>query len=250
MKLALLSDIHANLQALEACLAHARAQGAQRFALLGDFVGYGANPVEVVQRVQQLAAQGALLVKGNHDEMAVFPPASPRTLGDSTALWTHRQLAPQERQFLDDLPLTLQFDTVLLVHASADSPEKWRYVSDERSAAASLDAAAELSEVRHVFGGHEHAQSLYYRGAAATLMKFQPIAGVPIPLPRHRRWLATVGSVGQPRDGNPQAMYALFDQDSLQLRFQRVPYDHHAAAAAIRRAGLPEHFAQRLEQGR
>jgi diadenosine tetraphosphatase ApaH/serine/threonine PP2A family protein phosphatase len=249
MKLALLSDIHANIQALDACLAHARAQGAQQFALLGDFVGYGADPLAVLDRVQALAAGGALVIKGNHDEMAVTPPAEVQHVGSSTAAWTHAQLSPDQRGFLDRLPLTVQQGAVLLVHASVNNPERWRYVTDERSAGASLDAAADKPEVRYVFGGHVHHQTLYYRGAGAGLMAFKPTPGVAVPVPKHRHWLATVGSVGQPRDGHPQAMYALFDLDKAQLTFQRVAYDHHAAAAAIRQAGLPAYFADRLETG-
>lgn len=250
MKLALLSDIHANIQAFDACLTHARDQGAQQFALLGDLVGYGADPVAVVQRAQELAAGGALLIKGNHDALAVAPPAEVKTAGDSTAAWTHAQLDDNQRRFLDNLPLTLRQGPILLVHASVDGPELWRYVYDQRAAAASLDATADMPEVRYVFGGHVHQQTLYYRGVGAGLMKFMPTPGVAVPLPRHRHWLATIGSVGQPRDGNPQAMYALFDTDKLQLTFQRVSYDHQAAAAAIRRVGLPDFFADRLESGR
>lgn len=250
MKLALLSDIHANIRALDACLAHAHAQGARQFALLGDLVGYGAEPVAVVQRAMALAEQGAWLIKGNHDEMAVTPPAEVKTVGDSTAQWTHEQLDAGQTSFLDALPLTARIGSVLLVHASADAPERWRYVEDQRTASLSLDAAAVDPEVRHVFGGHVHHQTLYYRGTGSGLMKFAPRAGVAVPVPPHRHWLATVGSVGQPRDGNPRAMYALFDTDRVQLTFQRVPYDHMAAAAAIRQAGLPGFFADRLEQGR
>jgi diadenosine tetraphosphatase ApaH/serine/threonine PP2A family protein phosphatase len=250
MKLALLSDIHANRQALETCLAHAQDQGAQQYALLGDLVGYGADPVAVVERVQSLMAGGALVIKGNHDEMAVNPPEATGNLGSSTAAWTHAQLSPSHRTFLDQLPLTLQHETLLLVHASVDGPELWRYVHDERAAGASLDAAAAYLSVRHVFGGHVHEQSLYYRGGGASLMKFKPTPGVAVPVPKHRHWLATIGSVGQPRDGNPQAMYAMFDTDKMQLTFHRVAYDHAAAAAAIRRAGLPVYFADRLERGR
>ena len=250
MKLALLSDIHANIQAFDACLAHARAQGAQQFALLGDLVGYGADPVPVLKQAQALAEQGAWLIKGNHDAQAVSPPAEVKTVGESTADWTHAQLGSSQRQFLDELPMTLQHGSVMLVHASLDRPELWRYVTDARAAAASLDAVAS-PEVRHVFGGHVHLQTLYYRGAGtdAGLMKFTPTPGVAVPLPGHRHWLATVGSVGQPRDGNQQAMYALFDTGLLQLTFYRVAYDVQAAAAAIRRAGLPDYFADRLEQG-
>jgi diadenosine tetraphosphatase ApaH/serine/threonine PP2A family protein phosphatase len=250
MKLALLSDIHANIQALDACLAHARAQKVQRFAFLGDLVGYGADPVAVVERVQLLTEEGAWVLKGNHDAMAVHPPAEVKTVGDSTAQWTHDQLTPTQREWLDALPLTERLDCVLLVHASANEPELWRYVYDERAATASLNAAEKHAGIRYVFGGHVHEQSLYYRGATSALMKFSPQPGVAVPVPKHRQWLSTVGSVGQPRDGKPQSMYAVFDTDRSQLTFHRVPYDHHAAAGAIRRAGLPDYLADRLEKGR
>ena len=136
------------------------------------------------------------------------------------------------------------------VHASADQPELWRYVYEARAAAASLDAASAWPGVRYVFGGHVHVQSLYYRGAADDLMLFTPQPGVVVPVPKHRQWLGTIGSVGQPRDGKPLAMYAVLDTERAQLTFHRVAYDHFKAAAAIRKAGLPEFFADRLERGR
>jgi diadenosine tetraphosphatase ApaH/serine/threonine PP2A family protein phosphatase len=243
MRLALLSDIHANLQALDACLEHAQAQRAERFAFLGDMVGYGADPSAVVDRIMQLTEEGAVAIKGNHDAMAVNPPEQVTTIGDTTAHWTHNQLSPARRAWLDALPLTVHDDAVLLVHASANEPELWRYVYDERAAVASLDASSAWAGVRYVFGGHVH------RGAADDLMMFVPQAGVAIPVPLHRQWLATVGSVGQPRDGKPLAMYALFDTERKRLTFHRVAYDHPGAAAAIRRAGLPDYFAARLEEG-
>lgn len=257
MKLALLSDIHANLQALESCLDHAQLQGVDQYAFLGDFVGYGGNPVEVLERIEALVANGAYAVKGNHDEMAVNVPQEAGNMGASTAAWTHATLRDTQKIFLEQLPLSLSLDQVLLVHASADDPEKWRYVTDERSAGASLDAAwvrsqtgTEPHPAQWVFGGHVHQQSLYYKGLNGGLMPFTPTPGVSIPVPKHRRWLATVGSVGQPRDGNSDAMYAVFDTQRHTLAFQRVSYDHAEAAAAIRRAGLPAIFADRLEKGR
>lgn len=250
MRLALLSDIHANLQALEACLAHAREQGAERHAFLGDLVGYGADPGPVVQRVMQLASEGALVLKGNHDDMAAHPPAGNSTLGESTAWWTHEQLDPAQRTFLAELPMTLQDDRLLLVHATADEPALWRYVYDAQMASLSLEAAGRFEGVRYVFGGHVHRQSLYYRGADDNLIPFVPTPGVAVPVSPRRHWLATIGSVGQPRDGSPRAMYALFDTEQTQLTFHRVAYDHHAAAQAIREAGLPGFFADRLELGR
>ena len=257
MKLALLSDIHSNLHALEACLTHAQAQGADRIAVLGDLVGYGAFPSEVVARCQALQNQGAIVLRGNHEALVqrhagMTPqtdPTSDQTLGNQTAAWTHDQLSPAQRFWLEILPLTAHLEQTLLVHASADAPEKWRYITDERLAALSLDAACANPAVRYVFGGHVHHPSLYYRGTGRQLMAFKPTAGVAIPTPAHRCWIATVGSVGQPRDGNPRAMYALFDSTAATLTFHRVAYDHMAAARCVRDAGLPEFCARRLETG-
>jgi len=267
MKLALLSDVHGNLHALDACLAHAHAQGAERFAVLGDMVGYGAFPAQVVARCQQLYFAGGIVLRGNHEEMLkdvhargggsvsdttapVSPASNRQTLGEQTVAWTHAQLSAAQRYWLENLPLTAHDAHVWMVHASADAPELWRYVEDERMARLSLDAACLNPEIRYVFGGHVHHQSLYYRGTGRQLMPFKPTAGVAIPTPSHRRWLATIGSVGQPRDGDTRAMYALFDTAAEKLTFHRIAYDHMEAAHSIRQAGLPEFLAVRLETGR
>lgn len=253
MKLALLSDIHSNIQALDACVDHAREEGATRFALLGDLVGYGADPAAVVERVRALVQQEqALAVLGNHDLLALEPPAQARQRGELSAQWTHDQLTAEQRAFLRGLPLTARLSPeALLVHASADGPERWHYVVDAGGAERSLSAAAQQdAAVHYVFSGHVHEQALYFMTRTAKLMAFTPQPGVPVPVLPHRRWLAIVGSVGQPRDGDARAMYALFDDAAAQITFHRVEYDVTAAAAAIRAAGLPAFDADRLEQGR
>ena len=251
MKLALLSDLHANARALEACLTHAQAQGANQWALLGDLVGYGPEPEAVVAQCQRMAEAGATVLRGNHDAMAVTPPVPASRQGEFTARWTHERLSEADRQWLASLPLTVRLESVMVVHASVNEPEQWRYVEDEGSAARSLQAATDqYPEVRFVMGGHVHHQTLYYRGQGGQLMRFTPVPGVPIPVPAHRRWIATVGSVGQPRDGDRRAGYALLDLDRHQLTFWRVRYDHVAAAHAVRAAGLDEALARRLESGR
>ncbi len=253
MKLALISDIHANRQALQACLNHARQQGADQFAFLGDLVGYGADPVAVLDQVMALASQGAWVLKGNHDEMALTPPpvqGAEATLGGQGAQWTHDQLSPTHREFLASLPLTQTHEELLLVHASADHPEAWRYVDNERTAGHCLDMALSRKLGSHVMVGHVHHQALYYPGAGRLLMKFEPKPGVAVPVSPRRPMVVCVGSCGQPRDGDPRAMYALYDRTARKLSFHRVPYNHAEAAAAIRHAGLPEYFAQRLERGR
>jgi len=250
MTLALLSDVHANLRALRACLGHAREHGATRFALLGDLVGYGPEPVEVVEEAMALARDGAVVLGGNHDAAACTPPQGERTAEELSARWTHARLADTHRVFLAALPLTARAGDALLVHASAHEPARWEYVDRAPLAQRCLDAAQAQWGARQVFCGHVHEQHLYYRGADGRLADFKPAPGVAVPIAAHRSWLAVVGSAGQPRDGDPRAMYALLDAAHGRLTFHRVPYDFAGTAAAIRAAGLPEAFAQRLEQGR
>lgn len=248
MKIALLADIHSNLEAFEACIDMARARGADRFVFLGDLVGYNADPAAVIERVRgMMRDEGALAIKGNHDA-AVAGEVSPNmTEGALRAIeWTRTQVSPDQRQFLADLPLTVRNEAILYAHASAAAPERWGYVHDSLRAAASLDA----SDATYVFSGHVHDPVLYYMGTDHRPHPFQPAKGVPIPVGRHRRWLAIAGSCGQPRDGNPAACCALFDTTLRMLTFHRVPYDAAAAAAKVRSAGLPEEFARRLETGR
>jgi diadenosine tetraphosphatase ApaH/serine/threonine PP2A family protein phosphatase len=224
--------------------------GATRIALLGDLVGYGPHPAQVVECCIALAVAGDILLRGNHDEAAQAPVSHPRTAEEVSAAWTHGQLSAAQRQFLMEQPLVATAGTALLVHASADEPRAWHYVDQPALAQRCLEAAERGHGARQVFCGHVHAQRLFYHGRIGKLMSFEPVPGVAVPLRSHRRWLATVGSVGQPRDGDPRAMYALFDTAQEQLSFHRVPYDHRSTAAAIRSAGLPEAFALRLEQGR
>ena len=250
MKLALFSDLHANLPAFDACLAHARAQGMDRMAVLGDLVGYGPHPGEVVDRCRELQRAGAIILRGNHDSFSRTPVPTGSTWADMTSPWTRNHLDDDQREWLEQLPLTERIDSIFLVHATAEAPEKWHYALDERLASRSLDAATRHPDVRYVFGGHVHEQSLFYRGSGRSLMRFVPKAGVAIPVGPHRYWLATVGSAGQPRDGDTRANYALLDLGAQKLSFHRVAYDHLSVAREMREVGLPEVLATRLENGR
>ena len=147
MRLAMLSDLHANRQALSACLSHAQSQRVDRFAFLGDLVGYGADPAWVLEQVMVLHAQGAWVLQGNHDAMAAAPPVSDASMGASSAMWTHDRLSVLQRDFLAGLPLSARLDHLLLVHASADHPASWRYVNDESAAGRCLaQALAQAAE--------------------------------------------------------------------------------------------------------
>ena len=250
MKLALLSDLHANRGALLACLAHARRSGATHFAILGDLVGYGAEPGAVLDLVMEMEAGGALVVRGNHDAAACGAGATGGTGEQLGVGWTRSQLRPAHLAFLAGLPLTASIADVLLVHADPHEPAGWQYLDRPALVRRALGAAQRQWGATKVFCGHVHQQQLYYRGADGHPMAFSPVPGVPVPLGAHRHWLAVVGSVGQPRDGDTRAMYALLDVAQARLSFHRIAYDHTAAAAAIRAAGLPESFARRLELGR
>lgn len=245
MKIALLSDLHANLEALRACLRHAQGQGAQQWAFLGDIVGYGADPAAVVDIVADYATRGAILVQGNHDEAVGLVENTLGADARAAIAWTRGQLSADHRAFLGALPKIVRQDGICFVHSSADDPGQWTYVNDTRLAARSLAAA----DSTWCFSGHVHDQLLYYQGSGSQLMAFRPAAGVPIPVGRHRRWLALVGAAGQSRDGNSAAAYAMFDNKAMQLVFHRVAYDHATAAAKVRAAGLPEALAVALENG-
>lgn len=245
VRAALFADIHGNLAALEACLRDARARGAERFVFLGDLVGYGPDPAAVVDLLR--AIPGAIVVKGNHDEAIAVEPKT-RDLNDiayAVVAWTRQALSPEQRAYLASLPLIVREDEQCFVHASADRPERWEYVADAAAAKRSLDAAG----CPYVFSGHVHDPVLYFTTPAGKTVEFRPTPGSPVPAPARRRWLAIPGSVGQPRDGNPKAAYALFDRDGETMTFFRVPYDHAAVGARIRTLGLPALLAERLERG-
>lgn len=245
MRIALLADIHANRLALEACLAHARSQGADRLVFLGDYVGYGAEPVEVLDRIMAETARGAIAVAGNHDR-AVADVRDVMTPDAETAMaWTRGQLGPEARDFLASLPLRFEDGSRLYVHASPQTYPPWIYIREGRDARRALEA----SRAQTVFCGHTHLPALHGLTATGQLVSFAPVPAVPVPLPPHRRWLTVVGAVGQSRDGNPAAAYALLDSATSEITHFRVPYDVQAAATAVLEAGLPPALAARLLKG-
>ncbi len=247
MKIAVLTDIHSNLEALNACLAHAHLQGAERYVFLGDLLGYGADPKACLDIIASKVSDGALAVLGNHDEAVLGGLCENMAFRARDAIyWTRQQLQQPDRDFLLSLPLVAQDGNSFYAHASADFPERWTYI-DNTPAAAKCMAASGLPLT---FVGHVHQQLLYYTAGGSAVQAFIPVPGVSIPvLLRHRQWLAIAGSVGQPRDGNPAAAYLLHDRKRESITFFRVPYDHWSAARKVRAAGLPERLAHRLETG-
>jgi diadenosine tetraphosphatase ApaH/serine/threonine PP2A family protein phosphatase len=240
--IALFADIHSNRQAFTVCLAQAREAGAEKIVLLGDYVGYGADPEWAVETVMELVRQGAPAVRGNHDTAVSDSSEDLNSAAGIAIEWTRRQLGVVERRFLEQLPLTREDGDRLYVHADASSPTKWRYVIDIDSAGRSMMA----TKAHLTFCGHCHRPALYTMSATGKMTAFTPVTGSPIQILPGRRWLAVVGSVGQPRDGNPAAAYALYDTDRRELTFCRAPYDVAEAAARIREKGLPDWLSDRL----
>jgi predicted phosphodiesterase len=246
MRIAFLSDIHANRQALDACLAHAARQQVDHYVFLGDLIGYGADASYVIDRVASFASEGAVVLLGNHDAAIIGSTDGMNDYARAAAVWTCQQLGEAQRAFIARLPLTIVEEDRLYVHSEAVNPHSWNYVTNAVEAEHSMCA----TEQRLTFCGHVHRPQLYYMSPRKPAVLFVPSAGAPIPLVGRRKWLAVMGSVGQPRDENPAAAYAIFDSRTTELTYLRIAYDIQAAAAAIHAAGLPRVLAARLFIGR
>lgn len=245
MLIALLADVHANREALEGCLAHARARHAGRFIFLGDHVGYGADPEWVVERIREYVSAGAVALLGNHDAAVADGPRSMNAMAQAAIEWTQGRLDTAQRRFLAGLPLTFEDEDSFFVHADATAPGRWLYVTGPQDAIRSMKA----TRCRMTFCGHVHRPAIYSLSGVSRLTTFRPVTGVAVPLLSQRRWLTVLGSVGQPRDGNPTASYAMLDTGRSEVTFHRVPYDVETTAAKLRMAGLPETLADRLRSG-
>ena len=246
MLLAVLTDLHANREALEACLAHAQERSADQYAFLGDLVGYGADPAWVIDTVMAYVNRGAYVLMGNHD-LGVLQDGRKDMNPNARFVveWTRQQLDQGQLDFIRDLPMQFEIEDNLFVHANAWAPDRWEYVDGTMEAARSMRA----THANITFCGHVHTPSLYHMNQAGKVGSFTPVSDLSVPLSKLRRWLVQPGSVGQPRDGNPAACYAIFDTQQSELTFFRVPYDTETASQKVLAAGLPASLAQRLIHG-
>lgn len=243
MKYAIFSDVHGNLDALEAVLDHSSGENVGRYLCLGDVIGYGADPNECIERLQ--AIENCVCLKGNHD--AAVTDRRERTFFHEVALegirFTERRLAPDNLDFLRGLEYEFRAGSLMAVHASPFRPESWEYVLDQAGAARAFGA---MGDARVAFIGHSHAPVIFSDDGFVD--RFIP--GEPAMLDlMARRYVVNVGSVGQPRDGNPDASYVIYDDDAASARIFRVQYDREKAAEKILKAGLPPVLAERLLVG-
>jgi predicted phosphodiesterase len=242
VKYLIFSDVHANLEALQAVLADAGKKGYDFALSLGDHVGYGANPNECIEVLTGLENFAAL--RGNHDAAVLDPGERAFFNSDAYTAIVHTAgiLCNDSREFLAGLPLLYErSDLFLGVHATPSHPSQWGYILDTVEA----DAAFRSMQRRIAFTGHSHIACIFVEGGMVNGFE----VGEPRELEEYHKYIINVGSVGQPRDRDPRAPYILFDDDTATLCFHRVEYDCSKASAKIISAGLPTALAQRILVG-
>lgn len=242
MKAAIISDVHANLEALHVVLKDIKKRRLKSIFCLGDLVGYGANPNECIDLCLK---ESKVVVAGNHDWAAIEKTdiASFNPVAAEAIRWTKQKLDPEGTKKLKGLELARQIDNLMLVHATPADPAKWGYLL-------SLDEfEREFNHFRDqiCFIGHSHVPVAVYQddNGYCDLVRDNPF-----PIVAKRRYIVNVGSVGQPRDMDPRASYAIYDGNNNAIEIIRLDYNIPLAQQKIVLAGLPEVLADRLLAGR
>ncbi len=236
-----ISDIHANLEALQAVTAACGKLAVDEYLCTGDIVGYNADPAACLKIIRSLPLAGA--VKGNHDHRAVTRAGIDffQSAAATSIEWTRSQLCRSSAKWLHRLPMSCIVGNITLVHASLHSPDQWYYICNYTDAMASL----RLLNTNICFFGHSHVPLAFEKGDMLSGGLYRKIHIHP-----QRRYLINTGSVGQPRDGNNMAAFAIYDTARAEVELHRVPYDIRATQKKILRAGLPARNAKRLEYGK
>lgn len=243
MKIAILSDVHANWDALSAVAAELGRRGGERVFHLGDLAGYNAEPEACVRWAMEYAAGG---VYGNHDEVACGRAAG-RNFHEAArkaALWSRTHLSAASREYLSRLPSRLEVaKDAMLVHGSVEDPDRYVYSIDQ--AMEEMEAPSFPAGIP-VFFGHTHVAGGFVRREGGSV---EPVPGRKFRIGRRERALLNPGSVGQPRDRNPDASFLLYDTDLREVEWVRMAYDIESARQKVLSAGLPDFFAERLRDG-
>ncbi len=239
----ILTDVHANLAALEAVMAAASSAGVQRYLFLGDAVGYGPDPNDCVRRIKSIATAA---IAGNHDRAVIdkldvswFNEDARRAIE-----WTASQLEPALADYLESLPVKLVHDSILLVHGSPRDPVE-EYVQDTWTAAANFHS----EDFSLCYIGHSHIPVIFEQNPAGDVSMAEPVDGTILEFKPGHRYIINVGSVGQPRDRNPDAAFGIYDPDAGVIWFLRVAYPFEETQERMRKAGLPLPLADRLSFG-
>lgn len=237
---AILGDIHANLEALQAVLEDAESHGVDTYVCVGDIVGYNANPAECLEIIRERCVA---VVRGNHDHYVAHDECLEdfHPLAANVIDWTRRQLSKEQLQYLKNLRLSRMVDGFTIVHSTLDMPEKWGYVIDALDADANFNY--QTSSV--CFHGHTHVPVVFERQGRvvrSAFTSFRTTLG--------QKCFINTGSVGQPRDGDPRASYVIYEPAARRIDLHRIPYDMSETQRKIREAGLPDRLARRLENGK
>lgn len=240
MKYGLLGDIHSNIFALEAVLGELKKEGVDGYYHVGDVVGYGAQPKECLAKLREIRCH---VVCGNHDAAVVgtLDDAYFNPFAREAVLWTRSVLSEDEKRYLARLPMISFFPDFSLVHGTPYEPEMYHYLQSIPEAERSFEALDRPLAVV----GHSHVPVAFFGGKTVSY-SLDPV----VPVDPKGRTLANIGSVGQPRDDDPRAAYAVYDTAKHVLTIKRVAYDVEAAAESILAAGLPEILGERLRWGR
>ncbi len=242
MRYALISDIHGNLEAFEAVLSDIKKEGVDKYLCIGDIVGYGADPEKVLTILQSLAPEA--IVVGNHDwgVAQLMDPDYFNKEAKEAVLWTRKMLDRSAIDYLGSLDLIYEKGDITLVHGSLETPEEFYYIMDEGDAY----PTSQLSRTRLCFVGHSHMPGIYYtEGAAMKRAKRGKVKMGP-----DKKYVINIGSIGQPRDGDPKAGYSIYDSSENTVEIRRIAYDVESAKDKILKAGLPAFLAHRLLEGR
>lgn len=240
MRYGLFSDIHSNLEALQAVLAALRKEDIDRYVCLGDIVGYGANPRECIELIKNL---NSITIAGNHDYAVVHLTDIKHFNSNAkeAILWTQKQLEEEEKKFLSTLQLVHSFPDFTIVHATLKKPEEWNYIFSTYEARENF----QLLTTPLLFVGHSHVP-IIFEGNTHYRYNFREVVN----LEEGRKYIINIGSVGQPRDGDRRASCALYDTESRLVEVKRVEYNIPEAMKKIIEAGLPEILARRLSRGK
>lgn len=240
MKYAIFGDIHSNLEALEAVFEDVEEQEVDRLFCLGDLVGYGANPIEVLERVRERAE---VIVAGNHDHAmaGILPLSHFNEFAREAAEWTVSEINQEHIRFLGRLPLIEEIDDLSVVHATFVSPYEFNYIMNDQQAAENFE---EL-DTSLGFVGHSHVPMNFLERDDIRYSAAQKVE-----LEDGLRLIVNTGSVGQPRDEDPRASYVIYDDEKGVIENRRVEYDIEMAAQKIKDAGLPAKLGERLFKGK
>jgi predicted phosphodiesterase len=236
---AVLGDIHGNWEALSAVLDDAQSLGVTAYVCVGDLVGYNANPAECLRRIREL---DILCVRGNHDHYCSHDECIRdfHPLAANVVDWTRGQLNEDEVSFLRDLKMTRIVSGFTLVHSTLDMPDKWGYVFDELEAESHFN----YQSTTVCFYGHTHQPVIFEKAGYV-----RRIGGHKTSVALGKKYFINVGSVGQPRDGDPRSAYGIYDLGTKTVELRRVEYDIPSTQKKIIAAGLPERLAMRLAVG-